>query len=131
MSPQVVTTMPHKSVGHVKDIMLTNKVHSVPVVNSEMGLEGIVTTKDFLESTSENTPVSHVMTKHVYTVPLYGGVHLAARIMRNHHINHLVVTDENRVVGLISAYDLLKLVEDHRFVMKNSPTPANKRPKRK
>lgn len=130
MSPSVVTTQPHKSVGHVKDIMRTNKVHSVPVVNGEMGLEGIVTTKDFLNDISDNTPVSHVMIKHVYTVPLYEGVHVAARVMRNHHINHLVVTDEHRVVGLVSAYDLLKLVEDHRFVMKNGPTPSKKKANR-
>jgi len=130
MSPRVVTTQPHKSVGHVKDIMRTNKVHSVPVVNAEMELQGIVTTKDFLEDTSENTPISHVMTKNVYTVPLYDGVHIAARIMRNHHINHLVVTHEHKVVGLVSAYDLLKLVEDHRFVMKNPPTPSKKKSRR-
>ncbi len=130
MSPSVVTTQPHKSVGHVKDIMLKNKVHSVPVVNADMELEGIITTKDLLEDTSDNTPISHLMTKDVYTVPLYSGVHIAARIMRNHHINHLVVTDEQRVVGLLSAFDLLQLVEDHRFVMKNGPTPSNKKAKR-
>jgi CBS domain-containing protein len=130
MSPSVVTTQPHKSVGHVKEIMLRNKVHSVPVVNAEMELQGIITTKDLIGHSSDNTPVSHLMTKDVYTVPLYSGIHIAARIMRNHHINHLVVTDEQRVVGLLSSFDLLELVEDHRFVLKNGPTPNSKKAKR-
>ena len=36
-------------------------------------------------------------------------------------IHHAVVTHEKKVVGMISSFDLLKLVEDHRFVMKNPP----------
>ena len=47
--------------------------------------------------------------------------------MRNHHIHHLVVTHEQKVVGMISAFDLLKLVESHRFVAKNPPTSSKRR----
>ena len=50
--------------------------------------------------------------------------------MRNHQIHHLVVTHEQKIVGVLSAFDLLKLVEDHRFVMKNPSTPSKKKPKR-
>ena len=70
------------------------------------------------------------MTTKVYTIPSYSDVHIAARIMRNHHINHIIVSDEKKIVGVLSAYDLLKLVEDHRFVMKNEPTPSKKKSKR-
>ena len=61
------------------------------------------------------------MSDGVFTVPQYSDVSLAARMMRNHKIHHVVVTHEKLVVGLISSYDLLKLVEDHRFAMKNPP----------
>jgi signal-transduction protein with cAMP-binding, CBS, and nucleotidyltransferase domain len=47
-------------------------------------------------------------------------------MMRNHKIHHLIVTHEQKVVGIISSFDLLTLVEDHRFVMKNAPTPNHK-----
>ena len=51
--------------------------------------------------------------------------------MRNHRIHHVVVTHEKKVVGILSAFDLLKLVEDHRFVMKSAPQAAGSRtPKR-
>ncbi|MEX2466034.1 MAG: CBS domain-containing protein, partial [Gemmatimonadota bacterium] len=118
MVKSVVTTRPHKSVGHVKDIMKTNGIQSVPVVDSENQLEGIITSTDMLEDLSDNTPVSQIMTKNVYTVPLYADVHIAARVMRNHKIHHVVVTHEKQLVGILSAFDLLRLVEDHRFVMK-------------
>jgi CBS domain-containing protein len=130
MVKSVVTTRLHKSVGHVKDIMRTNGIQSVPVVDSENQLEGIVTATDMLEDLSDNTPVSQIMTRHVYTVPLYSDVHIAARIMRNHKVHHVVVTHEKQLVGILSSFDLLRLVEDHRFVMKNPPTPSNKGAKR-
>lgn len=130
MVKSVVTTRPHKSVGHVKDIMKTNRIQSVPVVDGDDQVLGIVTSTDMLEDTSENTPVSQVMTDNVYSVPLYSDVHIAARVMRNHKIHHVVVTHEQRLVGILSAFDLLKLVEEHRFVMKNAPTPSKKRAKR-
>ncbi len=130
MVNSVITTMPHKSVGHAQSIMAENKIKSIPVVDSEMGIKGIITATDMLEDLSESTPLSQVMTKKVYTVPPYADVHIAARVMRNHDINHLIVADEQKIVGVLSAHDLLRLVEDHRFVMKNAPTPSKKKSQR-
>ncbi|NNE30712.1 MAG: CBS domain-containing protein [Saprospiraceae bacterium] len=130
MVASVVTSMKHKTVGHIKSIMTKNGIHSVPIVNSENELEGIVTANDFVEDQSDETPVSHIMSKKVLTIPKYNGIHIAARIMRNHKIHHLVVTHEKKLVGVLSAWDLLALVEDHRFVSKNAPTASKKKSKR-
>ena len=128
MVQSVITTMPHKSIGHAQSIMETNKIKSLPIVNGDNMVKGIITSTDMLQDHSDGAPVSHVMTTKVYTIPAYSDVHTAARVMRNHAINHLVVTDEKKIVGVLSAHDLLKLVEDHRFVMKNPPTPSKKKP---
>lgn len=130
MIKSVITTMPHKTVGHAQSIMAKNKIKSLPIVDSEMEVKGIITSSDMLKDISETTPLSHVMIKKVYTVPVYSDVYIAARVMRNHKINHLIVTDEKKIVGVLSAHDLLKLVEDHRFVMKNPPTPSKKKSSR-
>lgn len=127
MVQSVITTFPHKSVGHAQSIMVRNKIKSIPIVDSEKQVKGIITSSDILKDHSDNTPISRVMTTKVHTVPLYSDVHIAARIMRKHKIHHLVVTDEHKIVGVLSAYDLLKLVEDHRFVLKNPPTPSKKK----
>ena len=78
---------------------------------------------DVLQADKSGTPISQVMSEHVYTVPKYSDVSLAARVMRNHKIHHVIVTHEGRLVGLLSSFDLLRLVEDHRFVMKNVYSP--------
>ena len=130
MTKSVISTMPHKTVGHAQGIMTKNRIKSVPVVDNEMNVLGIITATDMLKDVSENAPISQIMATKVYTIPAYSDVTIAARMMRNHNINHLVVSDEKKIVGVISAHDLLKLVEDHRFVMKNPPTPSRKKRQR-
>lgn len=130
MHKSVVTTVPHKSLGHVRDIMAKNHISSVPVVNSENEVVGIITTSDLAKGHDEGTPVSKIMPDKVFSVPAYSDVHIAARIMRNHHIHHLVVTHENEIVGVVSSFDLLQLVEDHRFAFKVPPSPSKRENKR-
>ena len=67
------------------------------------------------------------MSAPVRTVPAYNDASIAARIMRKNKVHHIVVTHEKRVVGVISSFDLLKLIEGHRFVAKQGPTDTNKR----
>ena len=62
------------------------------------------------------------MTKDVRTIPAYNDVSAAARMMRRHKVHHAVVTHEKKVVGMLSSFDLLKLVEGHRFTMHAAPT---------
>jgi len=126
MVKSVITTMPHKTIGHAQAIMTKNKIKSIPVVDAEMKIKGIITATDLLDDFSVATPISKKMTTKVYTIPAYSNINIAARMMRNHDINHLVVSDEKKIVGVLSAHDLLKLVEDHRFIMKNPPTPSKK-----
>ena len=126
MSKQVVTAQPHQTVGHIRQMLQRNRLHAVPVLSSDGKLAGIVSVADLAADLKEASPISTVMTERVYTIPAYNGVHHAARLMRNHKCHHVVVTHEREVVGILSSFDLLELVEDHRFVMKAGPTKAKK-----
>lgn len=130
MVSNVISCQPHHVVDHVRGIMERNAIHALPVVGPEDQLLGIVSMTDLGANVKAQKPVSEVMTDQVLTVPAYDDVHVAARVMRNHRIHHVVVTHEGKVVGMLSSFDLLRLVEDHRFVMKNAPTPARTRPRR-
>jgi CBS domain-containing protein len=123
MTRHVMTAQPHHSVDHVRGLMSRNRCGAIPVVGPEGEPVGIISTTDLIhDHLKGGTPVSQLMSNKVYTVPRYEGPHIAARIMRNHKIHHLVVTDEGEVVGMVSAFDLLELIEDHRFVMRQPPT---------
>ena len=127
MTPQVITTRPHVHVGHVKGMMRNGNVRVIPVVDSEGQPVGIVSASDLIEELSDTTPVSQIMTERIYTVPGYEDVSVAARIMRNRQIHHLVVTHEQKVTGIVSTFDLIKLVEGKRFVMKNAGSPSTRK----
>jgi CBS domain-containing protein len=127
MTESVVTAEPHQSIEHVRSMLERNKISAVPVVDSEGKPVGIVSQTDLVHDLKPGAPVSTIMTEKVYTVPQYDNVNIAARVMRNHKIHRVVVTHEQKVVGMLSAFDLLKLVEGHRFVAKNAPTRSKRK----
>jgi CBS domain-containing protein len=127
MTKSVVTAQPHQSVEHVRNMLERNSISSVPVVDSDGHPIGIVSLTDLVQELKPAAPISQIMTEKVYTVPQYDDTSIAARVMRNHKIHHVVVTHEQKVVGILSAFDLLKLVESHRYVAKNAPTPSKRK----
>lgn len=124
MTASVVTARPHQSIEHVRAMLEKNGISAVPVVDTELRPVGIVSLTDLAQDLKAGAAISTVMTEKVYSVPLYDDVSTAARVMRNHRIHRVVVTNEQKVVGMLSAFDLLKLVEGHRFVAKNAPTKS-------
>ena len=127
MIKNVINCQPHHSVEHVRNIMKKNKVHAIPIVEDDDTLKGIVSTLDLTDSIKDNTPVGKIMTEKVYTIPMYNDIHHAARLMRNHQVHHVVVTNEKKVVGMLSSFDLLKLVEKHRFEIKQAPGKSTRK----
>jgi len=125
MTQSVVTAEPHASVEHVRDLMERNRIGAIPIVDAKGVPVGIVSVADLIPGLKPGSPVSSIMTDKVYTVPQYDDVSTAARVMRNHKIHRVVVTHEQKIVGVLTTFDLLQLVESHRFVARNPPT-ANK-----
>ena len=130
MAPDVVTVQRHHTVEHARDLMQRNGFHALPVVDSDVTVAGIVSSQDLAANLKGSTPIGSVMTSEVYIIPQYNDVHHAARLMRNHKIHHVVVPQEKKVVGVLSSFDLLKLVEQRRLVMKAGPTPSRREARR-
>ena len=79
-------------------------------------LAGILSERDYarkvvlLGRSSADTPVWQIMTAPVITVSPDNSVQDCMRLMTDHHIRHLPVTEGARVVGMISIGDLVKAV---------------------
>jgi len=127
MSETVLTAQPHQSVEHIRQLLERNHIGSVPIVDSDDQPVGVVSTTDLAHDLKVGSPISGIMTEKVYVVPKYEDVSIAARVMRNHKIHHVVVTHEKKVVGILSSFDLLKLVEGHRYIAKNPPTKSERK----
>jgi len=128
MQSPVMSTTPSQTVGRVRKVMKEKHVSCMPVLDPEGRPLGIVTSTDLLESGSDARPVSQVMTRTVYSVPMYAEISLAAMTMRKHHVHHVVVVEEKKVVGILSSFDVLRIVEDRTFTAKQPPTrPKHRR----
>ncbi len=124
MVADVVVARPTDVVGELRDRMLDHRISALPVVDDDGHPVGIVTSNDLVEEHPPELGVTEVMSTEVLVVPRYEDVHIAARVMRNHRTHHVVVTEGRKVVGMLSSFDLLRLVEEHRYVAKRPPTES-------
>lgn len=127
MTESVVTVPRDTTVERVRTLMEERGIGAIPVVDQAGHPVGIISATDLLQDVDGGAPVEAVMTTDILTVPQYDDVSIAARVMRNHKIHRVVVTHEQKVVGVLSTFDLLKLVEGHRFVAKNAPTESRRK----
>ena len=119
MQATVMVTTRSQTVEHARKVMHEHHVNCLPVAGPEGEVVGILTSTDLLDGKSDGRKVSDVMTRTVQTVPLYADASLAARTMRKHHLHHLVVVDEKKIVGVLSTFDLLEILEDKHSTRKN------------
>jgi CBS domain containing-hemolysin-like protein len=108
MSQVVRTATVTDVVGPLRDLMIEHAIHSVPVLDAGGKLVGIVTSSDLVEEWAPQMGVVTVMSRSVETVPRHRSVVDAARTMVAKHFHHLVVTERDQVVGVVSSFDLLK-----------------------
>jgi len=120
MVPRVFVVMPDDKVSYVREVMIGQKIHAVPVFDEEDRPLGIVTAADLLDAPHDEMEVADIMTREIFTVPEQDSVGEAARIMRSRRLHHLLVTSEDEIVGILSSFDLLKVVEDNGFRARSS-----------
>lgn len=110
---QVLTTGPNETILEAARRMNENRVGALVVVDSRMGLMGILTERDILtrvvaESVSPTkATVGEIMTaKVIYCTP-DTPVPECREIMTRRRLRHLPVLEDSRLVGLISIGDLM------------------------
>ena len=111
--PPVVAT-PAMSVAHAVDLMVKENVGAVVVVDPLNHVLGIFTERDNLIRITHKgidprtTPLSHVMTAPVETIPAHHSVEEALERMIRHHFRHLPVVDTmGKLIAIVSVRYLL------------------------
>jgi CBS domain-containing protein len=107
----VVSVAPDQPLRKAAQAMCSAKVGMVVVLDGDR-LAGVLSERDILRTVAESadpdvTPVGDVMTREVVTVEPDWEIYEAAAEMAARNIRHLVVSEGEQVVGVVSIRDVL------------------------
>jgi CBS domain-containing protein len=122
MNGQIITVAPDTPLLDVAREIAAHGIGAVPVVDAEERLLGLVSTSDvvgiLLESQSlEGKTARDAMSAEPPSIDEFATAEEAIEVLRNALIRHLPVTREGRLVGLVTASDLI------RHLLKHHPAP--------
>ncbi|MER8537350.1 CBS domain-containing protein [Mesorhizobium sp. M1005] len=132
MSPNIVAVSPDHSVRHAARIMLDHRISGMPVVDDKGRLAGIVSEGDFLRRSKLGAPVfpigaprsyvkghswkvADLMTSDVIVADEETPIARIVALMQEHGIKRIPVMRGQRLVGVVSRADLLRVVVATRF----------------
>jgi CBS domain-containing protein len=122
MNAQVVTVGPDAPLIEVARQIGAHGIGAVPVVDAEQRLLGLVSTSDLVGLLQEGRGLEDKTARDAMSVEPpaideFATAQEAIEVLRNALIRHLPVTREGRLVGLVTASDLI------RHFMKQYPAP--------
>jgi acetoin utilization protein AcuB len=128
MTKKLITVLPTDSIKMVKDIFEQHNIHHIPVVRYK-DLVGIISKVDFYKALHdgrfenpetasaenqkilENYKAQDLMTKHVVKIEPGEKIGTAVEIFLENYFHALpIITEDNELVGIVSSYDILKMV---------------------
>ena len=125
MTADVESVRPEESLQVLRDLMYELNVRHIPVVNEEGELAGLVSHRDLLrhalveqpeepvpevEDALERLTAADVMVPEVETITADVDVREAAQIMFERKYGCLPVVEGNRLVGIITEADFVRLI---------------------
>jgi CBS domain-containing protein len=118
MSTRVITSDPEDHISQIASSMQRSKVGAVAVMKNHR-IVGILTERDFVRIVEKvgmllkEDRAKHFMANPVITVQSDASVPDAIKLMQANHIRHLIVLDKDlKMVGMISARDLMKAARE-------------------
>jgi CBS domain-containing protein len=137
MTKPVITTDANATIAEAVELMLSNKISCLPVTGSDGALVGIVSKSNFLRRQELGTQrarprwlefdlgpgtmaddyarangriIHEVMITEVISAPPGASIADIVNLMMQHRINNVPIVDRERVVGIITRTDLLRVL---------------------
>ena len=111
-----ITISAHASISEAIELMKINSIRHLPVVSAENSLKGFLTLADLkqglLPSMLGDLNLSDLMIKAPITVRSDDDVEVAAQLIYKHKIGGIPVVDNGKLVGIITATDILRTFID-------------------
>ncbi|SHJ11841.1 osmoprotectant transport system ATP-binding protein [Clostridium amylolyticum] len=113
MIPNPVKTIGNRTLLQGLEIMKSNKVDSLLIVNKDQQLQGIVTLKYLRMKQEDNLKLSEIMETNFETVSMENSIIDIVNVLNEHHLGYIPVTDnKEKLVGLITKSSLLAVMSN-------------------
>ena len=112
MTDTVVSVKKDTPMIEVAQLLALNDITGIPVVDDEMYLEGIISEKDILDLFEvmqyvESRAVNSSMSHEVFSCDVEDDLDKVCRCLQENTFRRIPVTEEGKVVGIISRHDLI------------------------
>ncbi|MGI9273036.1 MAG: CBS domain-containing protein [Woeseiaceae bacterium] len=131
MSKELVTILPSGSLAEARELMQTNRIHHLPVLDDDGALVGLLTLTDLLKATdsilrgdadrihANEIRVADVMVTGIATIDEQADLRQTALFLEKHRIGCMPVVDDGQLKGIITdtdfvaiAINLLEMLEE-------------------
>ncbi len=125
MTSEVITVTPGTSVSRASSLMQKHSIRRLPVVDTEMNVVGIVSDRDIkaaspskatsldvheLQYLLSELKIKDIMTNKPTCVSPNDSVEHVAMLMEDNSYGGLPVTEDDKLVGIITDYDIFKML---------------------
>lgn len=123
MTRPVLATTPKASAREIASHLVRAGISGMPVADREGNILGVVTEYDILDALQrgrklDTLTAEDLMQREVITLDVESDVGDAVRVFKERHIHRVPVTDQGRLVGILSRSDALRvLMEDPEFLI--------------
>lgn len=114
MTTNVVTVRPDATMREAASLILRHGVSGLPIVDDRHRLLGVISEWDLLQILeapwTESDPIEDHMTRDPMCIDEETSLVDAVDLFQAHRIRRLPVTENGKLVGLISRHDLIRFV---------------------
>ncbi|MEE4377811.1 MAG: EAL domain-containing protein [Candidatus Competibacteraceae bacterium] len=128
-----ITAPAHWDLQQAFQLLADNHIRHLIVTDAQGSVTGIVSETDIMQHLGferflQLRDVSQVMTEHVVTLAPQDRVSTALENMTQYRIRSIVVTEQDRVVGILTARDVVRLIADNQDLSQCALTQAMSQP---
>jgi CBS domain-containing protein len=120
----IISVKSNDTMDKVEAVLHKHNVTYVPVLDGEGRIFGIITARDMIRfHTTRKSPMAvrawEVCTHKTIEVSPHKPVQAVAQMMVDHHIHHVLVSDEGVLKGVISSFDIVE-----KYMLRTMMVPA-------
>ena len=121
MQRPVLATTVRASVRDIASQLVGNGFSGMPVAGRDGTVVGVITEADIIKALVEEKPLEtltayDIMSPNPTTVDVETPLDEVMKVLQEHHILRVPVTDKGKLIGIISRSDLIKAVLEPEFM---------------